>query len=176
MNALVLASEAGNGKWLPHDINEVIWGSIAFFLVFGLLVWKAGPFVKKGLAARPERISGELSAAAEERAQAEAERDRIKAALADSDAEAQRIIAEARESAQFLTQDTEQRAQREAEEHRVRAAADLDTTRRQATGDLTSDVSRLALGAAEKVVVGQLDDATHQQLIEAYIAQVGTEN
>ena len=36
MNALLLAEE-GNHFWLPHDINEVIWGTIAFLIVFGLL-------------------------------------------------------------------------------------------------------------------------------------------
>ena len=37
MNALLLAAEEGNGPWLPHDLNEVYWGTIAFLIVFGLL-------------------------------------------------------------------------------------------------------------------------------------------
>ena len=34
----LLAAEGSNGKWLPADINEVIWGTIAFVLVFGVLL------------------------------------------------------------------------------------------------------------------------------------------
>jgi hypothetical protein len=39
MNALLLAEE-GNHFWLPHDINEVIWGTIAFLIVAFLLYKK----------------------------------------------------------------------------------------------------------------------------------------
>jgi len=42
--------------------------------------------------------------------------------------------------------------------------------------DLTAEVSRLALGAAERVVSHNLDDAAQQQLIEKYISQVGSSN
>ncbi len=51
-----------------------------------------------------------LSEAASARSDAEAERDRIKAALADSDTEAARIIEEARQSADVLAADIADRA------------------------------------------------------------------
>jgi F0F1-type ATP synthase membrane subunit b/b' len=56
---------------------------------------------------------------------------------------------------------------------RERAAGELVAARRQAESDLAGELSRLALGAAEQVVHSNLDDATHQDLIEAYIRQVG---
>ena len=46
----------------------------------------------------------------------------------------------------------------------------------QAEADLSSELSRLALGAAERVVETSLDDAAQQRLIDAYISQVGTQN
>ena len=177
--ALLAAEEgehASNGYWLPHDINEVIWGSIAFFIVVGVLWWKAGPAIKKAMTDRTARIGGELSAAQTERAEAEAERDRIKAALADSDSEAARIVEEARQTADRLSTELDAKAQVDAATMRERAAADLESTRRQAVADLTSEVSRLALGAAEQVVNNNLDDAAQQQLIEQYISQVGASN
>ena len=64
MLSTILAAETeGNGFWLPHDFNEVIWGTIAFVIVIGVIIWKGGPAIKAAMAARPERISGELSAA-----------------------------------------------------------------------------------------------------------------
>lgn len=173
MNALILAS---NGPWLPHDIKEVIWGSLAFFIVIGVIVWKAGPTIKQFVAARPERISEELKTATDSRTAAEAERDRIKAALADSDSEAARIVEEARRAADALRASMEERAHADAAALRERAAHDIEVARRQATNDLTADLSRLALGAAERVVAANLDDSTQQDLIEAYIAQVGATN
>ena len=42
--------------------------------------------------------------------------------------------------------------------------------------DLTAEVSRLALGAAEKVIESNLSEATQQALVESYISQVGAAN
>jgi len=172
----LIASEAPNGKWLPGDFNEVIWGTLAF-LIIAFLLWKFGrkPVVN-GLAARQERIATTLGEAASAREAAEAERDRIKAALADSDAEAARIIEEARRSADQLGVDVTARADDDIAVLRERAVTDLASTRSQAQADLSGELSRLALGAAEQVVETSLDDATQQRLIDSYISQVGSQN
>ena len=178
INTAVLAAEAGaeNGFWLPHDLNEVIWGSLAFAIV-AFLLWK---FARKPLAAmlsgRISQIESELDAAAQSRLAAEAERDRIKAALADSDSEAARIIAEARSSADQLSVDIEARTGADIVAVRERAAADLVSARTQAESDLSGELSRLSLGAAERVVESSLDPAAQQRLIDDYINQVGTQN
>jgi F-type H+-transporting ATPase subunit b len=172
----VIAAEGGNGKWLPHDLKEVYWGTIAFLIIFGLLWWKAGPPIKRAMAGRTERIKDDIQAASDDKESAEAERDRIKTALADSDTEAARIVEEARQTADKLRHDLEAKANADAESIKARGAADLETTRRQAVADLTAEVSRLALGAAERVVSHNLDDAAQQQLIEQYINQVGSSN
>ena len=67
-------------------------------------------------------------------------------------------------------------AERDVAAVRDRAAIDLAATRGQVQADLSGELSRLALGAAEKVVEGTLDEATQQRLIDAYISQVGTQN
>jgi F-type H+-transporting ATPase subunit b len=172
----LLGAEAPNGLWLPGDFNEVIWGSLAFFVVAGLL-WKfARKPVADGLAGRTRRIADQLGEAEQARLAAEAEADRIRAALADSDAEAARILEEARRSADALRRDVAARAEADIAALRERAAADLAATRAQAEADLAAELSRLALGATEEVVQSALDDATQQQLIEAYIGRVGSQN
>ena len=173
---LILASEQPNGPWLPGDINEVIWGSISFLIIAVLLVKFGRKPVTEGLAKRRDGIAEKLGAAEEARVAAEAERDRIKAALADSDAEAARIVEEARQAADQLTADVAARAQVEAQAVRDRAVADQAATQAQAQADLSAELSRLALGAAERVVETSLDDAAQQRLIDAYITQVGTQN
>lgn len=177
MNALtLLASEAPNGKWLPGDFNEVIWGTLAFLIV-AFLLWKfARKPVAEGLKGRSDRIAGELAEAEDARTSAEAERDRIKAALADSDAEAARIIEEARQSADRLRGDIASRVDGDIAQLRERAAVDLTVTRNQAQADLAGELSRLALGATEEVVAESLDDGTQQRLIDDYIRQVGSQN
>ena len=168
--------ETSNGFWLPHDINEAIWGSLAFFVV-AFLLWKfASKPVAEMMKKRVTAVEADLDAAAQTRLAAEAERDRIKAALADSETEAARIIEEARASADQLAVDTDARAITDAERVRERAAADLAATRIQAESDLAGELARLSLGAAEHVVESSLDDAAQQRLIDSYISQVGTQN
>lgn len=177
MNALsVLAAEGSNGKWLPADINEVIWGSLAFLIVAFLLVKFGKSFVVNGLKNRSKNVEDRLGAASTARESAEAERDRIKAALADSGSEAARIVEDARRAADQLGVDTAARTETEIATLRERAVTDLAATRMQATADLSGELSRLALGAAEEVVVATLDDATQQRLIDDYISNVGSQN
>jgi len=172
----LLAAEAPNEWWLPGDKNEVIWGTLAFLIVAVLLVKFGREPVRKYFANKTAAVEEQLGAAEQARIDAEAERDRIKAALADSDAEAARIIEDARQSADRLRSDIEARTVTEIAQLRERAEADLATTRTQATADLTGEVSRLALGATEQVVGSSLDDSAQQRLIDDYIRQVGSQN
>ena len=67
MNPLLIAAEAGakNGTIIPHDINEVIWGSISFLLVVALVAWKGRPAIVAMWNGRIERIRNEVTSAAE---------------------------------------------------------------------------------------------------------------
>lgn len=177
--AVLMAEESNltkNGFWLPHDLKEVFWGSLSFFIVVFILFKFGKAPVAKYFAGRTATIEDKLAQAEAARIEAENQRDAIKAALADSDAEAARIVADARTTAAQLAADTDTRAARDAERVRERAAADLIATRGQAESDLSSELSRLSLGAAERVVETSLDDAAQQRLIESYISRVGSQN
>ncbi len=179
MNSFLLfAAEEGaeNAFWLPHDIKEVFWGTLAFLIVMGLL-WK---FAKKPgsdfFSKRTATIAESLDEAAAARTAAESERDEIKAALADSDAEAARIVEEARRSADALRSDIAARAERDVAMVHERAEVDLSATRSQTEAELAGELSRLALGAAEKVVDEELDESGQQRLIDTYINNIGGRN
>ncbi len=165
-----------NGYWLPHDLDEVIWGSIAFFIVLGLLGKYALPFIRKAMEDRTTQIGNDLGAAESLRNGAESERDEIKAALADSDTEAARIVEEARQAADALGKEIRQRGEADAAEITARIETDVATATRQAVADMTAEVGRLALGAAQEVVTSNLDDSTQQRLIDDYISQLGSQN
>jgi F-type H+-transporting ATPase subunit b len=176
-NLLLFAAEGGheeNGAILPHDINEVIWGSIAFLIVITLIIWKGGPAIKNMWNGRIERISGELSDAAGARAEAESKLADVERRIADVDQERARIRAEAQATAESLAAQIAERAQREAEEIRRRAVLDAEAAKAQAGADLQAEIAQLAVEAAETVVAGSLDDQTQRQLIESYIARVGS--
>jgi len=156
---------------LPEP-TELIWGGLAFLIVF-FFIWKMGlPAIKKGMAARTERIRSDLAAAETQRSEADQLLADYRAQLADAKNESARIIEEARQSADALKRDQEARLQSELAEMRTRATADIEAAKTQAIADLRGEVAQLAVGAAEVVVGKNLDQATQVQLIEDYINQV----
>ena len=170
---LLLASEEPNGFLLSSDLNEVIWGSIAFFIVLGLLIKFGGPAVKSGLGGRTERLAKELDDAAAAKAEAQTKLADVQRRIADAGNERQRILDEAAQTAATLKVQLQAKADQDAAELVARASADVEASKGQALADLQADAASLALGAAEAVVNRNLDTATQTDLIESYIAQVG---
>lgn len=168
----VLGAEAPNGVHLPGDINEVYWGSIAFFVLVGLVVWKAGPLIVKSMRDRTERIEAELADAKAARTEAEQALTASSAELPDVSDEEARIRSEAQATATKLRADLVAKAEAEAEAVRERGRADVANRKRQAQADLAAEVSQLTRSTAEAVVMDGLDDGSQRDLIENYINQV----
>ncbi len=169
----ILAAEGPNGVHLASDINEVIWGSIAFFVLLALVVWKAGPAIKAAISGRTDRIRNELAAAEAERAEAEAALTAKAADVPDVSSEQARIRTEATETAARLKTDMAAKAQTDAAALVARANSDVANQRNQALADMREEVASLTRDATEAVVTDNLDDASQSALIDQYISQVG---
>lgn len=156
------------------ETNEIIWGSISFFVVLGLLAKFAFPAMKTAMAAREERIRADLEGAEQARAQADSQLADYQAQLADARAEAGRIIEEARQAADQVRRDLMARAEAEASELRARAAADVQLATQRAMADVRRQVGDLSIELAEKIVERNLDRDTQRALIDSYIDQVGS--
>jgi F-type H+-transporting ATPase subunit b len=169
----IFASEEPNGVHLASDINEVIWGSLAFFVLLALVVWKAGPAIKAAVTGRTDRIRNELAAAEAERDEAEAALTAKAADVPDVGSEQTRIREEAEVTAARLKTDMAAKAETDAAALVARANADVVTQRSQALADMREEVARLTRDAAEAVVSDSLNDATQSDLIDQYISQVG---
>lgn len=172
MNFINLLAAEGNGYHLAHDIKEVYWGSAAFFIVVGLIWWKAGPAIKNGLASRTERIEAELADARSRREAAEAALTASTSELPDLSAEETRIRIEAEETAARLKADLIAKAEAEAEGVRERGKADVANRKRQARADLQAEIADATRRAAEDMVRSDLDAGAQSDLIDAYINQV----
>jgi len=154
--------------------NEVIWGSAAF-LVLLVAMWKWGvPAVKNMEKAREDRIRNDLEGAEKARTEAEAEKAQYQEQIADADAEAGRIIEEARQSAEQLRRDLIARAEGEATEIRQRAQADIATQQERALAELRTQVAQLSIDLAERIVEHNLDRDTQLRLVDSFINQVGS--
>jgi F-type H+-transporting ATPase subunit b len=153
--------------------NEVIWGSLAFVVLLGIM-WKFGvPAVKNMEQAREERIRNDLEGAEKARTEAEAEKAQYLAQIAGARDEAGRIIEEARQSAEQVRRDLVARAETDAAEIRQRAEADIAVQRQRALSELRGDVAQLSIDLAERIVERNLDRDTQLQLVDNFIDQVG---
>ena len=161
---------------LKPENNEIIWGSLAFLVLFGAMLKWGVPAVRNMERAREERIRNDLEGAERARTEAETEKAQYDAQMADSRNEAGRIIDEARQSAETVRRDLIARAEQEANEIRERAQADIANQRQQAMAQLQNDVAQLSIDLAGRIVERNLDSDTNRQLVDSFIEQVSRSN
>jgi F-type H+-transporting ATPase subunit b len=156
------------------DINEVIWGSVAFLIVFALFLWKGLPAVKKQMKKQQAGIAAKIDAAAAAKAQEEAELARLRASLGNADEEASRIVAEARERSTVVEADLKRRAETDIEETVHRARIEIEASKQQALADLREEIAAMTVTATEAILDDALDPTVRSLLVDRYIDQVGT--
>lgn len=157
-------------------IGEMIIGSLASIIVFGLLFKFAGPTIKKSMSDRTARIQKELDDSAAAASAAEAEATRIRAAKGDIDAERSRLYADADVQAEALLTDGRVRIDAEMAEIEARAEAEMVAAAGRSGDELRAEIARYSSNAIDSVVNGTLDDAAQQDLIEGFISRVGAQS
>src|SRR5918992_5819592 len=94
------AEEPSGTDLILPAIDELIWGAVAFAVVFFVLNKFAFPALRKNVEARENQIQSDLEAAENAKHEAQRERDQYKKQIADAHSEANKIIEEARQSAE----------------------------------------------------------------------------
>ena len=153
--------------------DEIIWGTLAFLVVFAGIAKFGYPAIKKGMDDRTERIQNDLDAAESAKTDAENVKVEYERHLADAKNEAARIIEEARQAADGVRRDLIARAEAEAAELRQRNIETVAGERDRVMVEMQSQVANLAIELAEKVVEASLDREANLQLIENFINNVG---
>ncbi len=171
LHILVLAAEEAKNPILP-DTAELIYGALAFVIVFAVLAKFAFPALNKMLAERSGKIQGDLEKAEQSRMSAEQELTEYRQQLAGARDEANRIIEEARKTAEQLRRDLQTKAEREAQATVARAQEEIRAERDRVFQDLRAQVGVIAVELAGRVVGRSLDPSAHQRLIDEYIDEV----
>jgi F-type H+-transporting ATPase subunit b len=173
----VLAAEAGADptRLVLPERDELIFGAIAFLILF-LALWKlAFPALRKGLEAREQAIRGELERAEQSRLEAEQKREEYDRLIADARTEADRIIREANDSVEGLRRERISKAEDEARQIVEKARTDASQERQRAFDDLRRVMADISIEAATRVLGKELSDPNAQrQLVEQFISQAGT--
>lgn len=144
---------------LPQ-MAELIFGFIAFGILYFVIAKFVFPKLEAAFAERTAAIEGGMAQAEKAQAEAAAALEEYKAQLAEAREEAARIREEAR--AEGATIVAEMRDQAQAEANRITAAAQqqINAERQQAMVQLRGEVGTLATTLASKIVGESLQDQT----------------
>ncbi len=170
------ADEPSGLDLLIPPIEELIWGIVAFAVVFFVLNKFAFPALRKNMEERDRKIQSDLEQAENAKHEAQRQLDEYRKQLADARGEANRIIEEARQSAEQVRKDLVAKAEKEAEQIVARANEQIATERDKTIQELRSTVSQLSIELAEKIVNRSIDEDTHRDLVDAYIKEVAGTN
>lgn len=176
MNNVVylLAADAAESQnpLLPKNY-DIVWSLICFIVIL-LLFWKfVLPIYSKVLQEREDRIEGGIKRAEAQQAEAKAALEKYNAQLTEARAEAAEIREQARERGKQI--EAEAKAQAEEESRRIVAAGEkqLDASRAQVVSELRSEIGQNSINLAEKLLGGELSDATKQSsTIDAFLSEL----
>jgi F-type H+-transporting ATPase subunit b len=167
------APEAPEPSVLIPEIPDLVWGSIAFFLILGLMLWRFVPRINAALDARSDAIAGGIKRAEEAQAEAQAALDKYNAQLAEARGEAGRIRDEAREDAKRIRAELVEQAQADAARIVANAQTQIEAERAAALVSLRGDVGTLAIDLASGVIGESLtDDKKASSIVDRFLADL----
>jgi F-type H+-transporting ATPase subunit b len=163
---------SGLGPLAP-DLTELIIGTIAFLIVFGMLYKVLMPRIAKTLQERTDAIEGGLKRADEAQAEANRTLKEYREQLAEARHEASKLREEAKEEGAQIK--AELRAEGEAERQRIveAAHAQLEADRQQALTSLRAEVGAIAVELASRIVGESLaDEARQRRTVDRFLEQL----
>lgn len=154
------------------EADELIFGGLAFLLVFLVLARYAFPRINQGLQQRTDRIRSDLEKAEGARNEAQGILERYESQLQEARGEANRIIDEARTTAESMRRDMLARAEDEANQVVARAQEEIRAERDRAFGELRRQVGELSVELAARVVGTELNKQRQMRLVDGYIDEL----
>ena len=159
----------GEANPILPSANELIWGSIAFIIVFVLLAKFAFPPAAKALQERTSKIQGDIDSAEHDREEAAQMLADYRRQLAAAREESNRILDDARKTAEQLRRDLQTKAEEDASRMIDRAREDIAGERERAISEIRREVGSLAVDLASRVIGESLDRDRQLSLVDRYI-------
>lgn len=164
--------EVSEAQDLYPPIGELLVGLVAFLILF-FFFWKwALPRLRTVLEERRQQIQGSLEEAERTKGEADSVLAEYRGQLAGAREEANRIIEEARKTAEQLRREVQAKAEEEAQATVARAQEEIRAERDRVFQELRSQVGEIAVELAGRVVGASLDQGTHERLIDEYLDEV----
>jgi F-type H+-transporting ATPase subunit b len=176
MSPVALLAQEGEGTrpFMRPDTGLMVWTLIIFVLLMIVLSRYAFGPLTRAVEARERSLQEAIDAA-------KADRDAAAKLLAEHQAqieaargEAQKLIADGRGVAEKMRTDLLDQTRKEQQDMLERARRDIESEKDKAIAQLRREAVDLALAGAGKVIEQNLESQKNRQLVESYLASIGT--
>ena len=155
------------------NMNLTLLGQAISFAIF---VWFCVKFVwppiLKALEERETRIADGLAAAERGKHELELADQRSTEILREGKEKAQGFVSQAQKRGDEIVEAAKLAAQEEAERIKIAAAAEIEQNRNRARDELRSQVAQLALAGAEQVLMREVDEQAHREVLDKLAADL----
>lgn len=170
---------AAEGAAPPAGIMDIGINLMFYTLViFGITFWIgkkfAYPKILGAVEAREKALEDAIEGAKRDRAAAAQLLTQHTAQLEAGRAEAQKFIADARQTAEKMRADVVEQTRKEQGEMLDRAKRDIEGEKEKAIAQLRREAVDLAILGASKVIEENLDNDKNRKVVESYLSSIGT--
>jgi F-type H+-transporting ATPase subunit b len=151
------------------ELGTILWTLVTFVILFFLLkrfAW--GPLLQM-LDEREKSVKDSLEAAERARAEADETLRKNQEILAGARRETQALLEQGRKESETMRAEILAQARQEAQGLVEQGKRQIQFEQKQAIDSLRAQVADLAIGAAERLIHAELDDARHRQLVADYV-------
>ncbi|MEM1126523.1 MAG: F0F1 ATP synthase subunit B [Bacteroidota bacterium] len=165
---LILAA----GGILEPYAGLVFWKALSFLIFLLILAKFAWPSITKALDEREVNIRTSLEQAEKALAEARQIQADNEKARREAEQEAQRILREARETAEHLRTEELDKTRAQIQHMQEQAQAEIEREKQGALDVLRAEVADLAIQAAGKILTENLDTDRQRRLVDSFISEL----
>ncbi len=154
---------------LDIDPGMIIWTWITFGIVLIILSKLALKPILTAIDNREQAIRGDIEEAQKQRDEAAAMLDKHKQLMDNAETEAQELFKESRVQADKAREEMVVKAREESARMLEKAKEEIEQQKESALASLKAEVADLAIGAAEKIILHDLDENKQKAVVDEYI-------
>ena len=155
------------------NMNLTMFGQAISFAIFVWFCFKfVWPPILKALEERETRIADGLAAAERGKHELELAEQRSGDVIREGKDKAQDFISQAQKRGDEIIEAAKLGAQEEAERIKASAAAEIEQNRNRARDELRGQVAQLALAGAEQVLMREVDEQAHREVLDKLAADL----
>ena len=154
---------------LDIDPGMIIWTWITFGIVLILLSKLALKPILAAIENRENSIRDDIEKAQKQRDDAEALLEQHKQMMESAESEAQKLFKDSRKQADKAREEMLEIARQESLKQLEKAKEEIEQQKESALVSLKAEVADLAIGAAEKIILHNLDEDKQRAVVDEYI-------